>query len=732
MANDLSTKSLKDKNAEQTEKTAQELAHQPASTTQYDGVLSLQRSVGNQAIGQLLRTSTGASSNSEDGIPAGVHSVLTSNAGQSLDIVTRKQMESQFGRDFSHVRVHTDVQASESARAFNAKAYTIGRDIVFSPGRYTPHSRQGRELIAHELAHVIQQERGGGAPVLNPGAAHERGAEAAAKAAISGEGPVTVSGATGVGVARDWDPDIEDIEKALEPLKESPDKPATPGKQKALTPDELIDDHVFGPRVHEEVGDLRKRITKLETELEKKPNDAELKRKVEAMRQELRVLEGKPLDPASKGTKVPGHGNINTRAAIQIVDKDGNLIALERGRWKPGVHAEEDAIAKLRKRLGNTKLPPGSRIVVAGNQVVCSDVCRPALKQFADDYQAKEVAAHVRVRPKIVGKGTASGKTTERTGLTKDAPKPHVTSETLYQRVGTKPPQSSPAQGMAPPTHKPTVQKPQTGEPSATAQPKVSTHRAKNTDFQTQGNVIHREGSSPPPEPKRMRGLTHTSKKFSPKGAALAELLPAAMNALQDKVIRHRVATEMLQKWSTLEAWRREHPNDWIVAVVSLREWEQPDPAGQVARVVNYVDFFHGPTQQEAEAQASKILRSGVPKGWREVGPFLGWIAPTDSLDELEEKVKEEEGCFIATACYNSALAPEVYLLREFRDMVLKRSRPGRIFISIYYLVSPPIAALLRRHALLRTLVRSLLLTPLTAIVRRSADRWPRTNFSKW
>jgi hypothetical protein len=180
----------------------------------------------------------------------------------------------------------------------------------------------------------------------------------------------------------------------------------------------------------------------------------------------------------------------------------------------------------------------------------------------------------------------------------------------------------------------------------------------------------------------------------------------------------------MLQKWPTLQQWRSNHPNDWIVSVVSLQEWEQPDPAGQVARMINYVEFFHGPTQQDAEAQASKVYRSGVPKGWREVGPFLGPIAPTDSLDDLKNEVEKHEGCFIATACYNSPLAPEVCLLREFRDLVLEHSRPGRAFIRTYYLVSPPIAVFLGRHAWPRALVRNLLLIPLTGVVRGSAGRW--------
>ena len=71
-------------------------------------------------------------------------------------------MESRFGRDFSNVRIHADEPAAKSAQAINAQAYTVGEDIVFGPGRYSATSAPGRRLLAHELAHVVQQS---GSPV---------------------------------------------------------------------------------------------------------------------------------------------------------------------------------------------------------------------------------------------------------------------------------------------------------------------------------------------------------------------------------------------------------------------------------------------------------------------------------------------------------------------------------------------------------------------------------------
>jgi hypothetical protein len=66
-------------------------------------------------------------------------------------------MERRFSHDFSRVRIHADSEAADSARSVGALAYTVGREVVFGAGRYQPGSSAGRQLIAHELAHVVQQ-----------------------------------------------------------------------------------------------------------------------------------------------------------------------------------------------------------------------------------------------------------------------------------------------------------------------------------------------------------------------------------------------------------------------------------------------------------------------------------------------------------------------------------------------------------------------------------------------
>lgn len=107
---------------------------------------------------QTLQINTARSSEAVAGeAPPIVHEALQSS-GQSLDLTTRDFFEPRFGHDFSGVRVHADAKAAESARAINAVAYTVGRDITFGAGRYTPATVEGSRLLAHELTHVIQQK----------------------------------------------------------------------------------------------------------------------------------------------------------------------------------------------------------------------------------------------------------------------------------------------------------------------------------------------------------------------------------------------------------------------------------------------------------------------------------------------------------------------------------------------------------------------------------------------
>jgi hypothetical protein len=104
--------------------------------------------------GQQNRTASSVSSGAARGT---LHDL---GSGAPLDPATRSSFEPGFGADFSGVRVHSDEKAARSARDLNARAFTVGSDVVFAEGEYQPHTSAGKHLLAHELAHVVQQGAG--------------------------------------------------------------------------------------------------------------------------------------------------------------------------------------------------------------------------------------------------------------------------------------------------------------------------------------------------------------------------------------------------------------------------------------------------------------------------------------------------------------------------------------------------------------------------------------------
>lgn len=116
----------------------------------------LQRYAGNQATARLMRDEgePQAARPLENSHPAGVRS----EDGQPLDSRVRARMEGAFGQDFSGVRVHTDAKAASQSNRLSARAFTVGRRVSFGEGQYQPGTLMGDALIAHELAHVVQQQ----------------------------------------------------------------------------------------------------------------------------------------------------------------------------------------------------------------------------------------------------------------------------------------------------------------------------------------------------------------------------------------------------------------------------------------------------------------------------------------------------------------------------------------------------------------------------------------------
>lgn len=199
------------------EECSQASAPEPASSHPHADIFDLQHAAGNRAVSDLLQSSRAGSAGSN--VPPDVRSVLNSG-GQPLDPAVRATMERRFGHDFCDVRVHTDARAVESARAVNARAYTVGRDVVFAGGQYAPDTTAGRALLAHELAHTLQQRGGGAPPSADPHGPHETSARASAQRVAVGQEAHTAQPAAGVGLSMSPD----DEEKV--PEEEEKKKPA--------------------------------------------------------------------------------------------------------------------------------------------------------------------------------------------------------------------------------------------------------------------------------------------------------------------------------------------------------------------------------------------------------------------------------------------------------------------------------------------------------------------------
>jgi hypothetical protein len=151
----------------------------------------------------LQRASSRGTTHGQTGaIPPIVGEVIGS-AGQPLRADIREQMERHFAHDFSGVRVHSDRQARLSAEAVQARAYTVGQHVVFGEGFAA--GPMDERLMSHELAHVVQQSRGGGTPGIDGDPALEADANRAASDVVLGR-PAQVHGASAAGLAREEKP----------------------------------------------------------------------------------------------------------------------------------------------------------------------------------------------------------------------------------------------------------------------------------------------------------------------------------------------------------------------------------------------------------------------------------------------------------------------------------------------------------------------------------------------
>jgi len=176
------------------------------------GMAGLHRAIGNQGVQRLIAQRNGQGPTELDEETAGRIDRARSG-GQALDRSMQEEMGGAMGHDFAGVRVHTSPEADDLSQELGAKAFATGQDVFFRQGAYDPGSTAGRELIAHELTHVVQQGtgqvQGGGRMTVNaPGDVHEQRADASARAA------------TGAGLQRQEELPEEELVQAQEELPE--------------------------------------------------------------------------------------------------------------------------------------------------------------------------------------------------------------------------------------------------------------------------------------------------------------------------------------------------------------------------------------------------------------------------------------------------------------------------------------------------------------------------------
>jgi len=191
-------------------------------------LLKLQMRYGNQYVGRVLsRVSSGGDPSTD---MAGIERTIDTarGSGHGMDHSTRTRMETAFGADFSGVRIHTDARSDGLNRSLSARAFTTGHDVFFRQGEYSPGTSSGRELLAHELTHVVQQTGDGiqrKMSVSQPGDPHEVEADQMAHAVIQQEHAPSVEPQT-VARAQEEDKDKQMVaRRATDALQRQPEAP---------------------------------------------------------------------------------------------------------------------------------------------------------------------------------------------------------------------------------------------------------------------------------------------------------------------------------------------------------------------------------------------------------------------------------------------------------------------------------------------------------------------------
>lgn len=602
-------------------------------------------------------------------VPPIVQDVLRAS-GRPLDDATREFMEQRFGHDFSGVRVHTDGQGAAAARAEHARAYTVGQDIAFGTGHYAPGTGAGRELLAHELIHVVQQSGypsggdGSTAGALGTVDALEQEARRIAPRATSGTGRLQVSGRGGLRVSRQEDP------------------PSSRPRSHGLTPAE---------------GDL------------------------------LNEVRGRLVPADKRSTAIVG----------VLIAEDGRRFELVSGGGQGfSSHVEGKATAKMQEE-GITR---GTLLVEKSPCQICDRSTYSQPEGPQQPMRSSRTGEPIdRQTPKI---NTALTVGSQLTVVDPD-------DASLYRGVKPAPRGPSVRPARRPPApKKPTA--PPVAKPPKSPAPSTAATAAPAPPVQAPVGGA----------PKGIIGGRSAGVRPSLGGGGLRSAGGAAAGAVAaatlNLVAQHYLQREMDQKNEVAFQQKMRAQQEDIAAMVAGQDAVaqklqaqgrpvfvnvtvyvryQTDTSGQLGGVTALMDV----KVREVEVTSTKLehVREGKLDEGFATYALKGTFGMSESLfyfslsyPDLEPVSGPDPGampppnCFIATACYGSALAPEVTLLRQFRDEWLRRHRAGRLFVRAYYVLSPPVAGYLRRHGTARRVVREAVVAPVVELVEAAQTRW--------
>jgi hypothetical protein len=194
-----------------------------AQTIDSGSLFELQRTIGNRAVQRLVgQRKVDGPTELDDETADRINKERS--GGSPLDDGAMNSLGSTLGHDFSKVRVHTSSEAADLNKKLNARAFTTGQDIFFQEGAYTPETSSGKELLVHELTHVVQQSTGmvggGNRMTVNlPDDIYEQQADAAAHSALSGQSKAaqSVQARTEQSVQAQEEEEEEEVQASREP-----------------------------------------------------------------------------------------------------------------------------------------------------------------------------------------------------------------------------------------------------------------------------------------------------------------------------------------------------------------------------------------------------------------------------------------------------------------------------------------------------------------------------------